>query len=332
MQKTCSRAGEGREQALHFVKPSKEFHVLDHLTYLHDVLSFGGVLISPLYLGAFVLIAWGIYLWRGERGGFWAWLTPKDVIFNKSTGLDLWLFGIGQVAQVLGLFTRFAATPAVAAYVSGLFSTGSSETNAFSPLWLALFLMLIGDFARYWGHRAHHTIKVIWPLHAVHHSAEVMTPVTAYRQHPLSTLLTTCLDTVIVGALLGVLVGLFNPDMSILEIAGVNAFYLIFNLTLTNFQHSHIWVSFWPVLERIIISPAQHQVHHSTDPAHFNKNYGQTFAIWDWMFGTLYITRPDETVTFGLDGKAEAPLMTHRLWPILWDPVRRMIALATGRV
>lgn len=75
----------------------------------------------------------------------------------------------------------------------------------------------------------------------------------------------------------------------------------------------------------MLISPAMHQVHHSIEPRHFNRNYGQALAIWDWMFGTLYVIHEKEVVTFGLDDEADAPLMTHRLGPLLIDPVRRIL-------
>jgi sterol desaturase/sphingolipid hydroxylase (fatty acid hydroxylase superfamily) len=130
---------------------------------------------------------------------------------------------------------------------------------------------------------------------------------------------------VIFGVVFGLMVGTFTPDLTIGEIAGANAFVVLANLTVSNFHHSHIWISFGPVLERIFISPAQHQIHHSIEPKHFNRNYGQALALWDWMFGTLYVIREREVVTFGLDDKADAPLMTHRLGPILIDPLIRMV-------
>ncbi len=259
------------------------------------------------------------------------WLFPRKNIMNRSTGIDVSLFVIGQVLELLGLFARFTATPAVAAYVAGFMPVAPLGGETLSPVGLAFLLVIVADFTVYWSHRAYHTIKVIWPLHAVHHSAEVMTPITAYRAHPLSILLLTSFNTVVIGALLGMLVGAFRPETTIWEIAGANAFVVVINMTLLNFHHSHIWVSFGPVLERLIISPAQHQVHHSRNLEHYNKNYGRIFAVWDWMFGTLYITRADETVTFGLEDAADAPLMTHRLWPILWEPVRRIVAQVSGR-
>jgi hypothetical protein len=53
-------------------------------------------------------------------------------------------------------------------------------------------------------------------------------------------------------------------------------------------------------MEHILISPAQHQIHHSAAKKHFNKNYGSIFALWDWMFGTLYIPESYEDLTYGV--------------------------------
>eukprot|EP01013_Petalomonas_cantuscygni_P041499 TRINITY_DN74243_c0_g1_i1.p1 TRINITY_DN74243_c0_g1~~TRINITY_DN74243_c0_g1_i1.p1 ORF type:complete len:138 (-),score=33.97 TRINITY_DN74243_c0_g1_i1:54-467(-) len=133
------------------------------------------------------------------------------------------------------------------------------------------------------------------------------------------------MNSVVMGTALGVIAGTLAPDMTATEIAGVNAFTVIAILAMANFHHAHIWISFGPVLERILISPAQHQIHHSTNPAHFNRNFGGSLAIWDWMFGTLYVTGEDEKLRFGLDGKADAPLMTHRLGSIMVNPLRRML-------
>ena len=43
-----------------------------------------------------------------------------------------------------------------------------------------------------------------------------------------------------------------------------------------------------------------HQLHHSTDPRHYDKNFGLLFSFWDRLFGTLCVPRPDEDFKFGL--------------------------------
>ena len=54
-------------------------------------------------------------------------------------------------------------------------------------------------------------------------------------------------------------------------------------------QHTQLWIPFTGWLGRVFMSPAHHQIHHSAIPAHFNKNMGSCLALWDWMFGTLYV-------------------------------------------
>jgi sterol desaturase/sphingolipid hydroxylase (fatty acid hydroxylase superfamily) len=50
------------------------------------------------------------------------------------------------------------------------------------------------------------------------------------------------------------------------------------------------------------MSPAHHQIHHSRNPAHFNKNLGSCLAVWDWLFGTLYVPAAEpEKLAFGVE-------------------------------
>ena len=74
----------------------------------------------------------------------------------------------------------------------------------------------------------------------------------------------------------------------------------IFNGLAANLRHSHVWLSFGPRLEHVLNSPAQHQIHHSDAPRHFNRNFGTNLSLWDWMFGTLYVTTSTpEDIRFG---------------------------------
>ena len=78
--------------------------------------------------------------------------------------------------------------------------------------------------------------------------------------------------------------------------AGIFAFYLIgYNL-----RHSQIWLSYPRWLSYILISPAQHQIHHSIDKKHWDRNMGLIFAFWDWVFGTLYVPKGYEKLEYGI--------------------------------
>jgi sterol desaturase/sphingolipid hydroxylase (fatty acid hydroxylase superfamily) len=286
------------------------------------------VLIAPEYILVTILTGWLVYrLGRGHGDrsrGFWHWLTPREFYRHKSSRIDLELFTISRMMVFFGFFGPITLTTGMAIAVARVTGGGPSTPPALSPLMLAFLLWLVSDFATYWIHRAHHQIRLIWPLHAVHHSAEVLTPITAFRQHPLAIVNITVFATLLIGVAQGLLIGALDPGALVAEVAGANAFAVGARLALANFHHSHIWISFGPVLERIVISPAQHQIHHSVDPAHHNRNYGQTLAIWDWMFGTLYVIRGHEDLRFGLEDEADASLMTQRLDQMLADPVKRL--------
>src|SRR5690606_34693681 len=102
---------------------------------------------------------------------------------------------------------------------------------------------------------------------------------------------------------------------------GSNVIFALFHLLGSNLRHSHIWWSFGPTLSRILISPAQHQIHHSKAPQHWNRNYGEVFALWDWLFGTLYVPGPQrEPLEFGIagtEGQEHDTLLKAYLVPFL---------------
>lgn len=74
------------------------------------------------------------------------------------------------------------------------------------PLWLAVpSLYVISEFATYWMHRFMHT-SLMWPVHAVHHSAEDFTMINTFRGTPVNNFFHG-LCFVVPAALLG-----FTPD------------------------------------------------------------------------------------------------------------------------
>jgi hypothetical protein len=62
----------------------------------------------------------------------------------------------------------------------------------------------------------------------------------------------------------------------------------------------HVFASFSGPISYVIQGPAHHQIHHSTKAAHVGKNLGFTLALWDWLFGTLYLPREREKLEFGV--------------------------------
>ena len=89
----------------------------------------------------------------------------------------------------------------------------------------------------------------------------------------------------------GLITGIFDfmsdHQISQYTLFGVGIVSFLFLGLGANLRHSHVKLKYPSFLERIFISPYQHQIHHSRDPKHHNKNMGGKFALWDWFFGRL---------------------------------------------
>ena len=263
---------------------------------------------SPIYLLSSALIAFVIWRLRGNRSGFLAYLLPRDVYKHPSTLVDLKILLFNLVFLSTGVFSVFFIAPLVASEVLSTLNgfvhePVSEETTLLRGILVAALLFLTQDFCRFLNHFLHHKNKILWPFHAVHHSAEVLSPITFMRAHPVYYALQRFLISVIVGFIQGLVLFIFVRQIDLWVIfAGTIAFQMYILLG-AHLRHSHIHVSYGRIIEHILISPAQHQVHHSSDPKHFDKNFGEIFAIWDWMFGTLYIADGDEKLVFGIADK-----------------------------
>jgi sterol desaturase/sphingolipid hydroxylase (fatty acid hydroxylase superfamily) len=254
----------------------------------------------PFYLLTMIGMCYLLFRRSLSVKSFFQWAFPVDVYFHKSHFVDIKLFLFSRILALLGLYNTVAITAFMASGLMTFLAESNAPEAALHPALIALLMVLVNDFGVYWVHRIHHEIKTLWPFHAVHHSAEVLTPVTTYRKHPLYDIFSSSSRGVVMGLLEGVLLGLFVGKVEFTTIAGINAGYALFNLLGSNLRHTHIWLSYGRVLEHLFISPAQHQIHHSLDHKHYNTNYGEIFAIWDWMFGTLYVPQSREELQFGL--------------------------------
>ncbi len=287
--------------------------MLDWLTSategLITFLSGYGFIYSPLYLLTSLAIA-ALYWAVAKPGGrMLGYIFPKDVYSHPSHKADISIASFNVVFVGLGGFSFIVLTPLFAGNVVLLLTdpAGLSDGAELTLGWgiaLVTLLVLAEDLARYLVHRAHHMIPLIWPFHAVHHSAEVMTPLTFFRAHPAYYLFQRILISLLTGTAQGLIVAIAfgrAPGWVFFAAVIVSRTYMALGVHL---RHSHIPLGYGKFLERILISPRLHQVHHSVERRHFDRNFGEIFALWDWMFGTLYIPEKGERIRFGLtDGE-----------------------------
>jgi len=226
------------------------------------------------------------------------WTHPSAVVdyqFLVLKTLARWVFLLPWGAATVALVAAVAA--ALDARLGAAPASGLSTTEITAVYTVSLFV--VWDASRYVLHRLLHRVPALWALHQVHHSAEVLTPVTFYRTHPVEAALYRARGVLATGLVTGVFFWAFRGAASPWELLGVGAVGFVFNLLGGNLRHSHVRLSWGPVLEHVFISPAQHQLHHSVAPAHHDRNFGAWLAVWDWAFGTLALAE-DGDLEFGL--------------------------------
>ncbi len=154
------------------------------------------------------------------------------------------------------------------------------------------------DLGRFLAHWGQHKIDLLWQFHKVHHSAEVLTPITSFRVHPVDLFIMGLGGNLFGGIATGLFFYLSAGDITIATFLGTHLLIAVYNL-IGNLRHSHVWLDYG-VLGYLIVSPAQHQIHHSTSPQHMGNNFGFALAVWDYLFGTLYVPKEKETFAMGL--------------------------------
>lgn len=285
--------------------------------------------------------AWAIsFLWlyfrRGESlsravAGFFApqsWLT-------RSAAADFTTFSVNALLMLLIsplLLSQLTVAYLLFEWLHQAFD--GRPVVAISPVVVAasftLTLFLLDDIARYALHRALHRLPVLWAFHKVHHSATSLNPLTVFRTHPVEAILFSVRGALVQGVVIAPFIFVFESQVDLVTVMGASALTFAFNALGSNLRHSHVALGYWRPLERVLISPAQHQVHHSVAPRHVDRNFGATLAIWDWLFGTHCYSEPQETLTFGLRGPADAKI--HGPVALYWRPVAEAFILAAGAV
>lgn len=151
--------------------------------------------------------------------------------------------------------------------------------------WTAIILFIVMDFTGYWEHRLEHTFNVFWNRHRMHHSGEFFNVASALRQG-ISSIISFNPIFYIPIALIGI------PVEIIAIVAPIHKF--------SQFWYHTELIYKMGVLEKIIVTPSHHRVHHSMNKTYHDKNFSQIFIIWDKLFGTFQEELESEKPVFGV--------------------------------
>lgn len=246
--------------------------------------------------------------------GLLKYVFPTEIYKSRSFRNDvLIVFALYFFyAIVLFLIPGFEAKKILVSFI-GFFNSetitssfiGSYKDTATAGLGMHLFFtfiaILLYDFGFTFLHFLYHRIPFLWKLHKVHHSADHLTPLTVARFHLGEYVLQKISEGVMLGLIFGLFFFILPTSIDLYKVAGLSIFGILFS-SIGVFRHSHIWISYGP-LSYIFCSPAMHQIHHSTEARHIDKNFSQIFSFWDYLLGSLYIPKEKETFPVGLAGE-----------------------------
>lgn len=139
-------------------------------------------------------------------------------------------------------------------------------------LWLALPLaFVVHEFAYYADHRLAHRVGLLWAFHSIHHSSNEFNHSTAARTFFLDGQAKGVLA--VPAALLGV------DPVTYIAVSVLKDLFGVWN-------HAS-YVPRLPLLDRLLMTPMMHKVHHATQPQYIDRNFSQVTLLFDRLFGSL---------------------------------------------
>ena len=169
-----------------------------------------------------------------------------------------------------------------------------------------LVYAVVWDFFQYWSHRAQHEWRVLWPMHAVHHSDRCMNATTSGRRSIPSTIV----DYVVIH-----IPTVFIVGPTLLTVVGATVLFSGWGYL----NHANVRLPFRRATG-LLSGPQLHRMHHGADERYHDSNYAAFFPVLDRIFGTQLLPEPSEWPDTGVTDDVQ-PLAVGLFWP--WSLPRR---------
>lgn len=238
--------------------------------------------------GKILLIAMPAFLALVLFEKWYGWRKGKDTVRNMDMVSSL-SSGVTNVTKdVIGLYLVVLSYP--------FFLKNLALTEIPNKIIVYVIAFIALDFAGYWVHRLQHVNNFFWNGHIIHHSSEDFNLACALRQS-ISSIVKIFAIFLLPAALLGV------PAQVIGVVAPLHLFAQFWYHT----QH----INKMGFLEKFLVTPSHHRVHHAINPEYIDKNYGQIFILWDKWFGSFQEELPSVPPVYGIT----RPVRT-------WNPIK----------
>lgn len=232
-------------------------------------------------------------------------LLPSALLRSRWTRLDLTLLLTHHLFQLLVFQFVVALTIVVASLAAMLLGAMHGGGLLRSGLCIDAVFLAAGiaarDAASFGTHYLQHKIPLLWEFHKVHHAPETLIPATTRRLHPLDELTGIAAEGLLLGGVIGVQAWLVGSPATTLIVPATILYAVINMLLFAPLRHSHIDLRLGR-LERVVFSPAHHQIHHSSEVQHWDRNFGSILTLWDRLCGTFLVPEPHGSYRLGLPG------------------------------
>ena len=233
-------------------------------------------------------------------------LFPKyrnQVILRKEWGLDLFYFCFNHLAlSAILLYANYHVT-----HFDWAVNISFQQWVQSLPVVAQVVAIIIcADFVLYWEHRLFHEAKVLWPVHAVHHSVETMDWLAGSRGH--------FIQVFSERAMVLVPLYLLGADRAALDI------YVSFAALQAILIHCNTNIKFgW--LKYIFVTPQFHHWHHSSEKPAIDTNYSAHLVLFDRLFGTYHMPNKHWPAEYGTTKKLPSTFLGQ-----LWHPVKSLFS------
>lgn len=222
-----------------------------------------------------------------------------------------------KVPFFIFVFNRFVSafiSIAMVAVCIGIFEKYAIFKTAFTWYWL-IYGYIIWEFSHFIYHFLAHKVRLFWCLHSTHHAPQSMNLSIAYTHFFLEAPYADIIRT------------------TICILAGVNPPLLFFIMFIDGTWGGFIHVGEnimkdgrMGFLNKIILTPSHHRVHHARNPLYMDTNFCNLLNIWDKVFKTYEPERKEVPIEYGIT----RPMNANSFWDVnfgevaaLWRDMRK---------
>ena len=174
------------------------------------------------------------------------------------------IYATNQFLKDAAYFVLITLVAAVFGY--GLAMIAPPMKLASSSLTSIVIGLIVFDGIMFATHYAQHRIPFLWRFHKLHHEPDRLHFLIGFKHHPVDIFLMMTILTIVACVVPNLLT---NPLLILFYAAGYHL------------RHSHIPLEYPKWLNAVLVSPSDHQRHHSKSAAHYNQNLGFIFSFWE---------------------------------------------------